>query len=129
MGDLFVVRVAGNVIGPLELNSIEYAVLYLNSSAIIVMGHENCGAVDAVLRGATKDIEAVAKLIEPAVQEAKKNAPNPLQAAVKINAKRMKDYLLSTPVIKKFVADKKIEVNAAYYNLKTGEVELLEDSP
>ena len=126
VGDLFVVRVAGNVIGPLELDSIEYSALYLNSSIVLVMGHENCGAVEAVIHNKTQDIEAIAELIEPAVQEARKSSPlHLLEASVKTNALRMKECLLKSPVIQKLVAAKKIEVRAAYYNLQTGDVEML----
>lgn len=126
VGDLFVVRVAGNVIGSLELDSIEYAALYLHSSVILVLGHENCGAVNAVVNGTTEDIEAVAELIEPAVKQVRKNNPsNLLEASIKANALRMKEYLLTTPLIRKLVAERKLEVYAGYYHLKTGSVELL----
>lgn len=126
IGDLFVVRVAGNVIGPLELDSIEYSAIYLHSAVILVLGHENCGAVTAVIQNNTKDIEAVAKLIEPAVLEAKKSKANALlERAVKLNAMRMKGIVLESPAIQKLIKDKKIEVHAAYYNLQTGAVELL----
>lgn len=126
IGDLFVVRVAGNVIGPLELDSIEYSVIYLHSSVILILGHEDCGAVTAVIQNNTKDIEAVAKLIGPAVQEAKKSKANALlERAIKINAMRMKAVVLQSPAIQKYIKDKKVEVHAAYYNLQTGAVELL----
>lgn len=126
VGDLFVVRVAGNVIGPLELDSVEYAALYLHSSVILVLGHENCGAVNAVIKGTTKEIESVAELIEPSVQaERKKNPPNLLEASTKKNALAMKNYLLSTPIIQKLVAEKKLQVEAGYYSLQSGAVELL----
>ena len=126
VGDLFVVRVAGNVIGDLELDSVDYSVLYLNSSVVIVIGHENCGAVDAVIHQNTKDIEAVAKLIEPSVQQAKKTkTDNLLESAIKANAVRMRDFLLKSRVIAQLVKDKKIEVHAGYYNLRTGAVEIL----
>lgn len=126
VGDLFVVRVAGNVIGPLELDSIDYSAIYLHSSVILVLGHENCGAVDAVIKGTTKDIESVAKLIEPAVSsERQKKASNLLIASIKQNAINMKEYLLTTPAIKKLISEEKIEVHAGYYNLDTGLVELL----
>lgn len=126
VGDLFVVRVAGNVVGPLELDSIEYGIVHLHAKVVLVLGHENCGAVHAVLEGVTQDIEAVAELIQPAIAEVRKNSADPtLEKAIKANARRMRDYLLSTAVIKKYVADKKIEVAAAYYNLQTGSVELL----
>ncbi len=126
VGDLFVVRVAGNVIGPLELDSIEYSVLHLHSSIILVLGHENCGAVAAVINGTVQDIENVAELIQPAVQVArKKNPSNLLEASIKANAIRMKDYLLKTPVIQRHVANKDLEVYAGYYHLESGVVELL----
>jgi carbonic anhydrase len=126
VGDLFVVRVAGNVIGPLELDSIEYSIIHLHASVIVVLGHENCGAVDAVIKGTVQDIESVAELIQPAVQVAReKNPHNLLEASIKANALRMKDFLLKTSVIQKYVSDKKLEVYAGYYNLQTGAVELL----
>lgn len=128
VGDIFVVRVAGNVVGPLELDSVEYSVLHLHSSVVLVMGHENCGAVDAVIHGVTEDIEAVATLIEPAVKEAKNSSPtNLLEASVKTNARRMRDFLLQSPVIAKLVKEQKVAVHAAYYNLQTGAVELLKN--
>jgi carbonic anhydrase len=126
VGDLFVVRVAGNVVGPIELESIDYSAFYLHSSVILVLGHENCGAVDAVIQGVTKEIESVAALIEPAVQEVKaQHLSDPLEASIKANAINMKNYLINTPLIQKLIADKKIEVHAGYYHLKTGAVEIL----
>jgi len=126
IGDLFVVRVAGNVIGPLELDSINYSALHLGSSVIVVLGHQGCGAVNAVVEGESQDIKAVAALIEPAVKEARKGQPpNLLETAIKDNAIRMKDYLLKTPEIRKLVDAGKIEVYAGYYKSKTGAVEIL----
>jgi carbonic anhydrase len=128
LGDLFVVRVAGNVIGPLELESIEYAAFYLNSVFILVLGHENCGAVDAVLQRKTTDIEEVAKLIQPAVQKTSEDETNNLlEKTIKTNALNMKNLLVNSPNIKKLIQEKRIEVRAAYYNLKTGLVEVLDE--
>src|ERR1700733_14101977 len=59
MGDLFIVRVAGNVFGPLELESIEFAIFALKSVLILVLGHENCGAIKAVIQGKTEEIPAI----------------------------------------------------------------------
>ena len=82
--------------------------LYLGAATILVLGHENCGAVNAVIQNTTKDIEAVATLIKPAVQDAKATMPhNLLETATKINARRMRDYLLKTPVIAKLVKEKR----------------------
>ena len=126
VGDLFVVRVAGNVVGPLELDSIDYSALYLHSSVILVMGHENCGAVEAVVQGKTKDIKAVAALIDPVVQEVKKDKSKDfLSTCIKKNALHVRDFLIKSPIIQELIKADKIEVHAAYYNLQTGAVEIL----
>jgi len=128
VGDLFVVRVAGNVIGPVELDSIEFAALHLNASTILVLGHQNCGAVHAVIQGAAGDIAAVADLIAPAVKKAKEEDPsNLLVDATQENALRMADLLKETPSLKKLVDEKKIEVHAGYFHLPSGKVELLNE--
>ncbi len=125
VGDLFVVRVAGNVIGPIELDSIEYAVLYLGSPLVVVMGHKNCGAVDAVIEGETSDIESIAQLINPAVQRAKAGGDRDLlERATKLNAKDMVEFLRNSAAIKK----KNPTIVPAYYNIQTGEVEWLSET-
>jgi len=125
VGDLFIVRVAGNVVGPLEQNSIDYSVATHNPKVILVLGHENCGAVEAVLKGKAKGFEPLLTLIEPAVQEARKLKDHQLEQAIKINVKRMVDYLKSTPLIAKQLADKKLIVVGGYYELNSGEVKIL----
>ena len=63
---------AGNVIGSIELDSIDYAALVLKSSVILVLGHESCGAVEAVLQGNTAGMESIARLIYPAIEAEKR---------------------------------------------------------
>lgn len=127
VGDLFVVRVAGNVVGPLEMDSIEYAVKVLHSVAILVLGHESCGAVDAVMKGQTADIEAVAELIAPAAEEAKQRGGNNLlKTATEINAKRMAHSLLDSPLIAQLVKEQKLLIQSGYYNLQSGKVDILD---
>jgi carbonic anhydrase len=126
IGDLFIVRVAGNVIGPLELESIEYAAFVLKSVMILVLGHENCGAVNAVVQGKTKELPAIALIMGSAVKQAKDHDPaGTLKAAIKANALHMKDLLLRSEKLGKLAKTKAIDIQAAYYNLQTGEVELL----
>lgn len=129
IGDLFVVRVAGNVIGPIELDSLDYSIEYLNSSLIFVLGHENCGAVSAVLAGMTKDIEAVAIQIEPAIEKAKKMPGNALENAIKANIRMVVNQIRKSETIARFIAEKKVDVVGGYYNLATGEIELCCDRP
>ncbi len=120
IGDLFVVRDAGNVAGPIELDSIEYSVKYLGSSLILVLGHQSCGAVTAVLDGKTSDIEAVANLIEPAIKGAKT-----VEEAIKANVRSVVAQLQKAPLIKKLISEKKLACIGAYYHLGSGKVELL----
>lgn len=128
IGDLFVVRNAGNVVEPVSLDSIEYAALHLGSSIIVVMGHENCGAVSAVVEGKTQDIEAVARLIQPAVKEArKKGSKNLVYTSVIDNAIQMRDQLLRAPMLRGFTKKGNMQIVAAYYSLETGKVYFLED--
>lgn len=122
LGDLFVVRVAGQVVGPVELDSIEYAAKYLGSSIILVLGHQSCGAVNAVLKGKTADIEDVAHLIEPALQKVKRKT---LENAIKANVKYVVDHLKTTPLIQKLMKEDQINVVGGYYSLPDGRVEVL----
>lgn len=129
VGDLFVVRVAGNVIGPIELSSVEYAARNLGSSVILVMGHKNCGAVKAVVDGQVSKIEPIAEIIEPAIKAVEVDHPKDLlNSCIKTNAVRMKQILLKSPVIQALIKEGKLEISAAYYNLETGAVELLDSN-
>ncbi len=123
IGDLFVVRVAGQVVGPVELDSIEYAARYLGASLIIVLGHQSCGAINAVLKGQTQDIEDVANLIQPAIQSLRKKT---LENAVKANVLWVTEHLKTTPLIQNMMKEKKINVVGGYYTLADGKVEILD---
>ncbi|MGH7889696.1 MAG: carbonic anhydrase, partial [Thermodesulfobacteriota bacterium] len=125
IGDLFIVRVAGNVVGPLELDSIEYSALYLHSSLALVLGHENCGAVKAVLQGNTKDIEAVADLLQPAAIATEKQKGDRLENTIKMNVEMVSAQLKKSPVLSRLIAQKKFSVVGGYYNFHTGQVEIL----
>lgn len=127
IGDLFIVRVAGNVVGPLELGSIEYSSVFLHSSLIVVLGHENCGAVKAVMGDPPKEIEAIAMLIAPALEQAKGAPGNPLENAIKANVKDVVHQLKGCPTLKKLIFSKKLNIVGGYYNFHTGKVEFITD--
>jgi carbonic anhydrase len=120
IGDLFIIRVAGNVAGPIELASIEYSVLYLHSRLVLVLGHENCGAVHAVLDGKTKDIEPIASLIKPAVKKGR-----PLEECIKENVSLVVKQLKKNKQLKKLIEDDELLIRGGYYNFHSGAVELL----
>lgn len=125
LGDLFVVRVAGNVVAPVEIDSVDFATAALGASVVLVLGHESCGAVNAVLQGNTKDIQAVAELIEPGVAQSKSMQGNPLANAVKANVQNSVSMLKASPVLNKLIKQKKLKIVGGYYDLKTGHVDLL----
>lgn len=118
LGELFVVRVAGNVMGPLELESIEYGVGVLHASLILVLGHENCGAVKAVCQGEAKSIPFIAKQILPAVDGCKGN----LEKAVKDNVKSVVMTLKNTKHFAELIEKGELKVIGGYYNLESGKV-------
>lgn len=123
LGDLFVVRVAGQVVGPIELDSIGFAAEYLGSSVILVLGHESCGAVTAVLNDNTQDIESVAGLIKPAIEKAKEKG---LEQAIKANVRHVVKELKEKKLFKRYISEGHITVAGGYYHLSTGKVEMLD---
>lgn len=126
IGDIFEVRVGGNVAGPIEIASVEYSAKFLHSSLIFVLGHENCGAVTAVLKNQTQDIEPIADKIREAIG----SNPHPsLEGAIKANVRNVMKQLKATPVIAQLVREQKLEVVGGYYHLESGRVELLSDLP
>lgn len=121
IGDVFVVRVAGNVVGPTELDSVEYSAIYNGSSIVVVLGHESCGAIEAVLANNTKDIEAIANLIKPAV----KNSHHAVNVAIEANVRNSVNRIKNSPPMKKLIKAGKIDVVGAYYELNSGKIRLL----
>jgi carbonic anhydrase len=131
LGDLFIVRVAGNVINDEGLGSIEYTVDHLGTRLILVLGHQRCGAVDAAretiaAKGkAPGHIESLVRAIKPAVEA---TAKDDLDATIKANVKNVVQALRSsTPILKAEVDSGKIQVIGGYYSLDTGAVTFLED--
>src|SRR5215467_8654125 len=127
LGDIFVVRTAGEVVDAVELGSIEYAIEHLGTRLIVVLGHQRCGAVSAAVSGATEtgDIPDVLKAILPAVEETKGQSGDPIDNAVRENARDDAKRLQSTgPIIAPRVQSGEVKIVAAYYSLDTGQVEL-----
>src|SRR6266540_7102164 len=131
LGDLFVCRVAGNVIDDHSLGSIEYAVDHFGVRLIVVLGHQDCGAVKAAketiaAKGkAPGHIQSLVTAIKPAV-EATVNGD--LDATIKANVKHVADALRSsTPILKGKVDSGEMKVIGGYYNLDTGAVSFLDE--
>lgn len=132
LGDLFVVRVAGNVADTDEIASIEYAVAHLGTPLIIVLGHQSCGAVKATIDGAkdTEHIINLVKKIDPAVKKAQasvKDKAGLLDAAIIENAKGTATTLTQKSSVIKGKVDKgEVKLTAGVYNLATGKVDLID---
>lgn len=128
LGDIFVVRTAGEVVDAIALGSIEYAIEHLGARVIVVLGHQRCGAVSAAVSGATEagDIPNVLKAILPAVEGTKGQPGDPIDNAVRLNARDIAKRLQSTsPLIQPRAQAEEVKIVAAYYSLDTGRVELL----
>ena len=135
LGELFVVRVAGNIPDPVILGSIEYAAEHLGSPLVMVLGHERCGAVTAAFdaRGTPGgNIGAIIQTIAPAVKKAKQAAMGKtkdelVEAAIDDNIRLAAENLTKqSPVIKRLVKDGKVRIVRARYHLDDGTVILLD---
>ena len=118
LGDLFVIRNAGNVIDKHVLGSIEYAVEHLGTSLVVVMGHSCCGAVTATRLGEAlpDNIMAIARRIKPSI-----NTSCCIDDNARRHAQRMAKFIQKDPVVKHMDA----QVVSAFYDLQSGKVEWL----
>ena len=129
LGDLFVVRVAGNIVTPVELGSVEYAVEHLKAPLVVVLGHEECGAVTAAVEGKEShgSIPAIIEKIKPAVLEARAmgtTGKELIEASTDLNIQNALRDLLKSPLIKEGVNSKEIEVLGIKYDLDKGVLEV-----
>ena len=124
IGHVFVTRVAGNVVTPEIIGSLEYGVAVLGTAVLVVLGHGSCGAVSAAI--AAKDvpgqISALYRHIRPAVDQAGSDLDAAIRANARIHARLLQE---ASPVIASAVKQKRLKVVAAYYDLATGVVTLL----
>jgi len=129
LGDLFVIRVAGNIVDDAVLGSIEYAVEHLGTKLIVVLGHEKCGAVSAAVEGgeAAGHLKALVTAIRPSVEATAGDPGDKIHNCVIDNARRVAIQIReSQPVLKEYVERKGLKVLAADYALDTGKVNLLD---
>jgi carbonic anhydrase len=130
LGEVFVIRVAGNVVAPHELGSIEYALEHLGAKLVMVLGHSKCGAVTATYNYTEGSIESpnlmsLVDSIMPAVTAAKAHGGD-LEEAITENAKLVAEELeKKSAVIKEFVESKGAKIVPAKYDLYTGVVSIL----
>jgi carbonic anhydrase len=123
IGELFVVRVAGNIANKSSTASIEYAVAHLNCKMIVVLGHESCGAVTAAVQGGDNgpNLNHLCEHISAAVAMGDGKA---LSEVIKINAaNNANDLISNSSIIKNAVTEGNLTIESAYYNLGSGVVD------
>jgi carbonic anhydrase len=127
IGDLFVARVAGNIAITEEVASEEYAIAFLGTPLLMVLGHERCGAVTAALAGGELPgaLKSLVDAIQPAVKASAKKPGDRLTNAVKANVRLQVERLQTSSVVAAAVAANKLKVVGAYYDLDTGAISLV----
>lgn len=128
IGDLFIIRLAGNIVDDTALGSIEYAVDHLGTRLVVVLGHSKCGAVTATAKGgeAHGHIGSIAQAILPALENVKGQYGDLVDNAIRENAKLVTATIASSkPILEKMVEEGKIRVVPLYYDIDTGLVERL----
>ena len=121
IGDLFVVRVAGNVMDDHQLGSIEYAAHHLGCHLVIVLGHDHCGAVDAAMN---HDPDGYIKYITDEIRIAIQDETDELQACI-LNVKHSVEIIENSIEIQHMEQDEGLKVIGAIYHIETGKVDLL----
>jgi carbonic anhydrase len=133
LGDLFVIRVAGNVVSPSEYGSVEFAVTQLKTPLVVVLGHEKCGAVAAALDGmfrmakAPAGIEALLRLIKPGLKDIDPKLARDRQivTGVEANVRWSIKQIADSPEGKKALREKRLAIVGGIYELGTGRVRFL----
>lgn len=129
LGDLFVVRSAGEDDDPLSIGSLEYAVVHLGSRVIVVMGHQSCGAVTAACsagKSESVNLDAVVTPITASCAKMDPKRPETLDLAVRDHIHRVaQELLVKSEILRKVTDEGKLSIVEAYYSLDTGEVSTL----
>jgi carbonic anhydrase len=130
LGDLFVIRVAGNVASDTEIGSLEYGAEHLHIPLLVVLGHESCGAVTAAVQAGAPEghIATLVDLIKPAIEKSRGMPGDAVSNTVRTNVQMIVQNLRkSTPVLSELVAEGKLKIVGAVYSLETGKVTWLND--
>ncbi|MBF2008592.1 carbonic anhydrase [Chlorogloeopsis fritschii PCC 9212] len=128
LGDLFVVRIAGNVASESAIGSLEYATNVLGSQVIVVLGHKRCGAVATALQDQpiSGRMGLIVENIKPAVEKIKSTTDNlqvdAVVANIKYQAQRLQD---NSTILAKLIRQNKLKIVSALYDLDTGAVSII----
>jgi len=142
LGDLFVIRVAGNVVAPSQVGSVEFAAERFGTELVVVMGHSMCGAVIATLEeldrpkeNRSRNLTSIVDRIRPSVEALlesglQKDHNALLQHAIRANIRASANHLRhGSPVLEQLIQQGKLHVVGAEYSLETGEVDFFDGLP
>ncbi|MFB2878524.1 carbonic anhydrase [Floridanema aerugineum] len=128
LGDLFVIRVAGNIVDNAVAGSIEYAAKKLHTPLLVVLGHERCGAVTAAVKGGELpgNIGTLVNAIKPAVKSVQGLPGDLVENSIKANIRIVVSQLRSRqPIVSKLVKANKLKIVGARYDLDSGKVDFI----
>ena len=129
LGDIFEIRNAGNVLDDHIIGSIEYAVMHCGVKLIVIMGHQDCGAVNATLSGVseTKYIKSLEDSIQPAIEKCKKDNQEitPDNVAKAHVVQDINELLEQDSDLVKYMKENNVQIIPAYYNLDSGKVDFI----
>jgi carbonic anhydrase len=142
LGDLFVIRVAGNIVAPSQVGSVEFAVSRYGTRLVVVLGHSKCGAIlatiDELTRGSdntSRNIRSIVDRVKPSVEsimstELRNDADALVKAAIRANVRASADHLRhGSEIIEKSIQDDGLLVVGAEYSLETGKVDFFDGLP
>lgn len=130
LGELFVIRSAGQVLDQAVLGSLEFGVARLNIPLLVVLGHERCGAVKAAMEVLEKhtvaeaDIDYLVDALAPAVEIGEKGGGDAWDGSVRAQIALLVEKLKHSPILNTAVETGKLKIVGAWYNLETGLVEI-----
>ncbi len=136
LGELFVIRVAGNIVAPSQIGSIEYAAARLGVRLVVVLGHSNCGAVEATLQALTEKqeitsphlrsiVESISPALEPLIGEPENVT---LRKAVRANILQSVEQLQhGSQLLEQLISSGDLTIVGAKYSIESGEVKFLDD--
>lgn len=140
LGDLFVIRVAGNIVAPSQIGSVEFAAERFGTQLVVVLGHSDCGAVAATLdelrlptNNQSSNLSSIVSRVRPAVEEVLINSGSTtkealMEAAVRANIHQSVDDLRrGSALIERLVNEGKLLIVGAEYSLRSGEVHFFSD--
>jgi carbonic anhydrase len=142
LGELFVIRVAGNIVAPSQVGSVEFAASRFGTRLVVVLGHTGCGAIEATLEaladpGAleSKNIQSIVDRVSPSVEgllktELRDDLGELAKVAVRVNIRASVLHLRhGSPLLERLIQEEGLQVVGAEYCLETGVVEFFEDVP